>query len=227
MQVKSTSELLRTTYGFSVGANTIPQWFKNQSSSSSVTKLENNKRPWMVYALYVSCVVHESFDTNCALKVMHTFECCFDTNGGLLEKRALYHELNVNVPFTGPHGYWICITHGWFLQRLNALNDCTSIGAFTKTNSPHVEVKMSGARILYNQRDFKVFIEAIKSNARRPLTSRNSGSSSTNPSMSRTEEYGGCNIHSNIPLKDRLESLTLQSYEVSLARSRSLAMNSY
>lgn len=234
-------EASRTAHGISVGADKIPIWFNsltytkfpnmfdNRSRNSVVivplpTQLYDKRRPWMGYALYVDLFVHEGFDIGRGFKVAHKFVCDFVTQNGARHEQSLYHEVNVtHIPWIGPHGYWICIPHRWFLERLNALSEFRSIEDDTITDSPHVEVKMSATRLLYLQ-DFVMFVYVIKSHARgvrirkkkENLDSKNSGCSTTLSTMS-TEDRR-CKIDSTIPLKEQLESLPLdlQCYEVLL-----------
>ncbi|XP_040365115.1 disease resistance protein RPV1 isoform X2 [Rosa chinensis] len=165
---------LKMAHGFS-SASIIPEWFNIQSSSSSITvqlpaQIDDKSKPWIGYTMYVSFLIHESFDTSCGFKVKHEFDCYLHTNDGPLRKQTLYHELNAkNVPFTGSNGYWIIVPHLWFIERLNYLNECTSIEACTRTDSPAVEVKMSGARLLY-EHDFFGFLQAIKTSCRVRIT---------------------------------------------------------
>ncbi|XP_024189900.1 TMV resistance protein N [Rosa chinensis] len=233
---------LKTTYGVSVEVFIIPGWFTNKSYSSFITiqlptELYNKSRPWIGYALYVCFRMHDDFDTGCDLKVMHELDCYFETKEGPRRKETLCHELNVkDIPFTGPNGYWLYITHAWFSQRLNGFEECSSIEVFTRTDNTAVQVKMSGSRLLKHEQDVLGFIQAIKSISvvvRRSrefrkvysvqetkLTMKKQGGESTSgdSDWSRTHllmstEDQGCTIDSTVSLEERMESLPLDFYE--------------
>ncbi|XP_040363077.1 TMV resistance protein N isoform X2 [Rosa chinensis] len=225
------SQRSRTAYGLSTRAFEIPNWFDSRSNSQSVTILlptDNKGKPWMGYALYVVLEIHEDFDTNCDLKVKHKFDCYFDTMEGPGDKQTLYHEVNVeSVPFTGSHGYWIIIPHVWFLKGLNSLNECNTIEAHTTIDSPAVEVKKSGARLLYDH-DFIGFLYELKSyrhclyirrkkensgqeimygmkEQAAEVTSQNSRSTVTlSPTLAEDQHL---KFNSTIPVQEHLESL--------------------
>ncbi|KAM5584022.1 hypothetical protein ABKV19_003744 [Rosa sericea] len=208
---------VRTAYGLSIRRRgNIPEWFNNRSSNFSITiplskDLINNSRLWMGCAFYVGLEVDENFDTGSDFKVRHKFDCCFDTMEGPGYKQTLYHEVNAKgVHLTESIGYWIIIPHLWFSARLNAFNQCGRIEANTTIDSPCVEVKMSGARLLYEKKDFRRFVQAIK-RAIRPSRIRQNNSCC----VSLLAEDGSSKIDSSISLKEHLSSLPsdLKCYE--------------
>ncbi|XP_062019134.1 disease resistance protein RUN1-like isoform X2 [Rosa rugosa] len=88
---------VRTAYGLSIGTHGIPNWFNNWSRNFSITiplrkGLIYNSRLWRGCAFYVGLEVDENFDTSSDFKVMHKFDCCFDTMEGPGYKQTLYHE---------------------------------------------------------------------------------------------------------------------------------------
>ncbi|XP_062025115.1 uncharacterized protein LOC133741196 [Rosa rugosa] len=89
---------------------------------------------------------------------------------------------------------------------MNYLNECTSIEACTRTDSPAVKVKMSGARLLY-EHDFFGFLQAIKTSCRVRITKIKKENSSEESKLT-IKERG-----ESVSLIDRLESLPLQCYE--------------
>ncbi|KAL6204775.1 hypothetical protein ACLB2K_022042 [Fragaria x ananassa] len=101
-------------------------------------------------------------------------------------------------------------SHLWFSTRLDAFNKCSSIEAYTIIDSPYVEVKMSGARLLYERRDFIEFVQASRSETRASRIMQNKGSS-----VSLLAADGSCKIDSSISLKKHLSLLPsdLECYE--------------
>lgn len=149
----------------------IPVWFKDQSTSSSVTiKMQsdfNYENKWMGYALFIVYEVHEheninfrifdNSDPTLDLKVLHQFVCHFKTNeGGLKQPKVL---LTPKVPYVGPIGFWVYIPYAWFLGQSNNLDNWTFIEA-SITSIPGVEMKKCGACLLYQQ-DALEFVDTI------------------------------------------------------------------
>ncbi|KAM5584015.1 hypothetical protein ABKV19_003737 [Rosa sericea] len=210
------SRPVRTAHGLSIRTHGIPNWFNNRSRNFSITillseDLINKSRLWMGCAFYVGLEVNENFDTSSNFRVRHKFDCCFDTMEGPGSKQTLYHEVNAKgFHLTGSLGYWIIIPHLWFSARLNAFSQCSSIEASITIDSPYMEVKMSGARLLYERTDFIEFIQAIRTDTRGSRIMQN-----TSFSVSLLAEDGSCKIDSSISLKEHLSSLPsdLKCYE--------------
>ncbi|KAK9905163.1 hypothetical protein M0R45_000445 [Rubus argutus] len=233
-------DTLRMSYGLSfTGANIIPEWFNHQSSNSSVsvqlpTEFDTTSRQWIAYTLYVDFVALGDFDARCDFKLMHKFDCFYNTKNGPCYKHTLSHEQNVEDVPVGSNGYWISIPHLWFSQQLTDFNECCSIEAYTRVNSTTVEVTMTGARLLYQQ-DFKGFVEAIKCDERAVRIRKNKKEHSGGEIKSTLKEQGGeftsiysdssktnlsifvedqgCKIDSTLSLSQLLESLPLRCYE--------------
>ncbi|KAK9942563.1 hypothetical protein M0R45_008220 [Rubus argutus] len=231
---------LRTAHGITfVGPNIIPEWFNYQSINSSISvrlpELYTKSRPWIAYTLYADFVVLGDVEIGCDFKLMHKFDFFYNTKNGLHHKHTLSHELIVkDVQFTGSNGYWIYIPHLWFSQQLIDLNECSSIESHTRVDSTTVEVKMTGARLLYQQ-DFEGFVQAIKWNTsivriRKNMEEHSGGEikstlkeqggefTSTYSDSSRTHlsiyvEDQGRKIDSTISLRELLESLPLECNE--------------
>ncbi|KAK9942561.1 hypothetical protein M0R45_008219 [Rubus argutus] len=157
---------LRTTHGIRFsGVTNMPNWFNHQSNNSSVsvqlpTKFYTKSRPWIAYTLYVDFVVLGDIDTSNDFKLMHKFDCFYNTKNGPCHKHTLSHEVNVMDVPVGSSGYWIYVPHLWFSQQLIDLN-CSSIEDHTRSDSAAVEVKMTDARLLYQQ-EFEGFVQAIR-----------------------------------------------------------------
>lgn len=232
-------DTLRTAYGITFAdPNIIPEWFdfNHQSSNSSVsvllpTEFNTKSRPWIAYTLYVDFVVLGDIDTGNDFKFMHKFDCFYNTKNGPYHKHTLSHEVNVKDVSVGSNGYWICIAHPWFSQQLTDFNECSSIEAYTRVDNEDVEVKMIGARLLYQQY-FEGFVQAIQCNINASTIRKNkkehSGGEinltlkeqegectsiyldSSRTHLSIFVEDQGCKIDSTISLGELLKSLPLQ-----------------
>ncbi|KAK9943238.1 hypothetical protein M0R45_008853 [Rubus argutus] len=227
-------DTLRIAHGFSFsGANIIPNCFNHQSNNSSVSVQLPTSRPWWIaYTLYVDFVVLGNFDVGNDFKLMHKFDCFYNTKNCHHHKHTISHDLIVKNVLVGlSSGYWISIPHLWFSQQLIDLNECSIIEAHTRADSTAMVVKMSGSSLLYQQ-DFEGFVQAIKCDTSAFRIRKNwehsggeikstlkeqggectliySDSSSTHLSV----EDQGCKIDSTMSLSKLLESLPLRCYE--------------
>ncbi|XP_050281499.1 TMV resistance protein N-like [Quercus robur] len=143
----------------------LPDWFNHQSSKSSVDSVPIQLPPnlfenksWKGTALCVIFEVKNLKDVSPGQdsKRFHEFICRLDVDGGLKDSRLVY-----NIPkekfHGGSFGLWLFISHKRFRE---CLDERSCISPLIKTNSQDIEIKMCGARVLY-ETDMAEFVEKI------------------------------------------------------------------
>uniref|UniRef100_A0A2N9GNS1 TIR domain-containing protein n=1 Tax=Fagus sylvatica TaxID=28930 RepID=A0A2N9GNS1_FAGSY len=79
------------------------------------------------------------------VKYFHEFICLLDMDGGTIDCPLVYKVPRDKI-YVGSFGLWLYISHARFRELLN---ECDCIRPLIRTNSPDVEIKGCGARILY------------------------------------------------------------------------------
>lgn len=141
----------------------IPVWFNHRSSESvdSVPiKLPDslfNDKSWKGIALCVIFVVHPNSndappgqDSNHC----HEFICRLDMDGGIKDCPFVY-KVPKKKFHVGSFGLCLFLSHARFTDHLD---ERSCISPLIKTNSQDIEIKMCGARILYED-DMVEFVQ--------------------------------------------------------------------
>ena len=140
----------------------IPEWFKplRFGSFRPISLLKTNpfsNKNWRGIALCVIFLVPEhSNDVSPGedTKYFHEFYCRLDINGDLIAFKV------PKETYVGSFGLWLYISHARFRKQLDERSCITPL---IGTNSPDVEIKMCGARILY-ERDMGEFLQNLDQN---------------------------------------------------------------
>ena len=143
----------------------LPDWFSHRSSKSSVDSVPIQLPPdlfenksWKGLALCVIFEVKNPKDVSPGQdsKHFHEFICRLDMDGGLKDSPLVY-----NIPkekfHGGSFGLWLFISHERFREYLD---ERSCISPLIKTNSQDIEIKMCGARVLY-ETDMAEFVEKL------------------------------------------------------------------
>ena len=136
----------------------IPKWFKHQSVGSSrpiplPSNLCSNKN-WKGIALCVISVVPaHSNDVSPGedTKYFHEFYCLLDKSGDRIDFKVPKETC------VDSFGVWLYISHARLRKHLD---ERSCITPFIGTNSPDIEIKRCGARILYKQ-DMGEFLQNL------------------------------------------------------------------
>ena len=139
----------------------ISEWFTDQRLGSFrpirlASNLFSNKN-WKGIAVCVIFVVSEhSNDVSPGedTEYFHEFYCRLDINGDLIAFKV------PKETYVGSFGLWLYISHARFRKQLDERSCITPL---IGTNSPDVEIKMCGARILY-ERDMGEFLQNLDQN---------------------------------------------------------------
>ena len=140
----------------------IPEWFKplrfgSFRPISLVSNLFSNKN-WRGIALCVIFVVpeHSNDVSREDTKYFHEFYCRLEKNGDPINVDPIAFKVPKET-CVGSFGVWLYISHARFRKHLD---ERSCITPFIGTNSPDIEIKMCGARILYKQ-DMGEFLQNL------------------------------------------------------------------
>ncbi|XP_050253813.1 uncharacterized protein LOC126699887 isoform X2 [Quercus robur] len=157
---------------------------------------------WIGIALFAIVLVHKNLISQ-DYKVFIKFNCRSDMVEGPVGRRPLVFDISKFLPDPFRHANSFSFK---FLVRARQLRDhlkeCSWISTLITSDSPHVQIKMCGARAVYKQ-DLKNFVQAkVKIKQR------------TKCQMDKVESS-----QSNDRLKEKLMSLLLTVYQGDLARN--------
>ena len=193
----------------------IPEWFKNKECGPSVRiplprNLFNN-RSWKGIALCVIFVVPPNLidvSPGQDSKYFHEFICHFDMDGSLLNC-----PLVLKVPketFVGSFGLWLYISHARFTEHFD---EGSCISSLIRPKRLDIQIKMCGARILYEQ-DMLEFVQNSRQEIFRSCDDLSRGHEKfIEDHMSSSQSY-------DLKLKQKLNSLLSTLYQVSSSISR-------
>ena len=181
----------------------IPEWFSHQNVGSSLRMplpldLHDNNS-WIGIALFIVVIVHKKLNRQ-DYKFFVKFTCISDMVKGLVDR----HLLGA-VDISGFEQERFCLATSCGIKLLvqagqlrHYLKERSWISTLITSNSPYVQIKMCGARVVYMQ-DLEKFVQAKGKIKRRSKCQ-----------MDKVES----NL-SNDQLKAKLMSLLLRAYQVS------------
>ena len=181
----------------------IPEWFSHQNVGSSLRMplpldLHDNNS-WIGIALFIVVIVHKKLNRQ-DYKFFFKFTCISDMVKGLVDR----HLLGA-VDISGFEQERFCLATSCGIKLLvqagqlrHCLKERSWISTLITSNSPYVQIKMCGARVVYMQ-DLEKFVQAKGKIKRRSKCQ-----------MDKVES----NL-SNDQLKAKLMSLLLRVYQVS------------
>ena len=181
----------------------IPEWFSHQNVGSSLRMplpldLHDNNS-WIGIALFIVVIVHKKLNRQ-DYKFFVKFTCISDMVKGLVDR----HLLGA-VDISGFEQERFCLATSCGIKLLvqagqlrHCLKERSWISTLITSNSPYVQIKMCGARVVYMQ-DLEKFVQAKGKIKRRSKCQ-----------MDKVES----NL-SNDQLKAKLMSLLLRAYQVS------------
>ena len=181
----------------------IPDWFSHQNVGSSLRMplpldLHDNNS-WIGIALFIVVIVHKKLNRQ-DYKFFVKFTCISDMVKGLVDR----HLLGA-VDISGFEQERFCLATSCGIKLLvqagqlrHYLKERSWISTLITSNSPYVQIKMCGARVVYMQ-DLEKFVQAKGKIKRRSKCQ-----------MDKVES----NL-SNDQLKAKLMSLLLRAYQVS------------
>ena len=173
----------------------IPEWFKNRNCGSSVPILLHQYNiSWRGIALCVDFEVHKSSNEVSPgpdEKYFLEFNCCLDMDGGPIDCPLVYKVPRDKI-HVGSFGLWLYISYTRFRELLHQ-RDC--IRPLIRTNSPDIEIKGCGARILYEP-DVVEFVQHLS----------NTIFGSPNDLGQRSEDFINCHLGNSQSCEDEVES---------------------
>ena len=199
----------------------IPEWFKNRNCGPSVViPLYKYNICWRGIALCVDFEVHKNSNKVSPgpdVKYFHEFICLLDMDGGTIDCPLVYKVPRDKI-YVGSFGLWLYISHARFRELLNE-RDC--IRPLIRTNSPDVEIKGCGARILYEP-DVVEFVQHFSQKIFRSPddeveSSQSNAQLDPEPRLKSEVESSQSNAQIDLDprLKSDLKSLLSRLYEVS------------
>lgn len=142
----------------------IPKWFSHQKPGSSVPILlpsdlyENSS--WRGIALCIVFEVDENLNNEDSpsqdSEYFHEFKCRLDMDGGIVDSPLVFTFPKEKL-YSGSFGLWLYVSHARFREQLDE-RGC--ISPSIETNNPDVEIKLCGARILYEE-DMVKFVQIL------------------------------------------------------------------
>ncbi|KAF3953720.1 hypothetical protein CMV_020863, partial [Castanea mollissima] len=185
----------------------IPEWFSHQNFGSSIRMplpldLHDNSS-WIGIALFALVIFHKKLNRQ-EWKFSIKFNCRSDMVDGPVD-RCLSIVLNIcNIQYEP-----FCHTRSQSCKLLvkagelrDCLKECSSISTSLTSDSPYIQIKMCGARVVYMQ-DLEKFVQAKGKIKQR-----------SECQMDKVESN-----QSNDRLKAKLMSLLLRVYQGDLARN--------
>ncbi|KAF3953082.1 hypothetical protein CMV_021433 [Castanea mollissima] len=135
----------------------IPTWFNHQNRGSYVSiPLHQYDSNWTGIALCVDIKVQKNLSEVSPGDPTDFHEFYLEMHGGLEDFPRNYKFPRDKI-HVGSFGIWLYISHA----KLGVLlHGCDDIRPFIKTNSPDIEIKGCGARILY-ERDLVQFVQIL------------------------------------------------------------------
>ncbi|XP_057952416.1 TMV resistance protein N-like [Malania oleifera] len=137
----------------------IPEWFIHKSPGSSVplplrSDLYSDDK-WRGVALYAAFEFQE--DASQDLTHFHKLICRLDIDGGPVDKFLAFKIPKDKVPHVGSFRIWLYVSHEIVRDHLD---ERSCISPEIKSHSPGVNVRMCGARVLF-QEDLPEFVENL------------------------------------------------------------------
>ncbi|KAF3957222.1 hypothetical protein CMV_017747 [Castanea mollissima] len=185
----------------------IPDWFIDQNFGSSIRMrlpldLHDNSS-WIGIGLFAIVVVHKNLYSQ-DYKVFIEFNCRSDMVVGPVGRRPLGVDISKFLPerfrYASSFSFKF-LARAWQLR--DHLKECSWISTLITSDSPYVQIKMCGARVVYNNQDLEKFVQAevkIKQRTKCQIDKVTS-------------------TQSNDRLKEKLMSLLLTVYQGDLAHS--------
>ena len=135
----------------------IPTWFDHQNRGSYVSiPLHQYDTNWIGIALYVDIKVQKNLSEVSPGDPTEFHEFRLKMHGGPEDFPRNYKFPRDEI-HVGSFGIWLYISH----TKLGVLlRGCDDIRPFIKTNSPDIEIKGCGARILH-ERDLVQFVQIL------------------------------------------------------------------
>ena len=142
----------------------IPDWFSHQNVGSSIRMqlpldLHDNNS-WIGIALFAVVIVHKKLNRQ-DCKIFIEFNCRSDMVEGPVDRCRLIAFENSNIQYE-PFRHASSQSLKLLVQAeelRDCLKECSWISTLITSDSPHVQIKMCGARVVYMP-DLEKFVQA-------------------------------------------------------------------